>query len=159
MEKPRKISQLIMVWFLPLIIFGGIFFPLLGYIVFFMMMFMLVLSYFKNRFWCWHLCPRGAFLDLFLVKFSRKNKYPKIFSSIKFRWAFFVLFMAFFVFQLVISPKNLYAIGFVFVRMCLITTLIAIVLGIFLLERAWCAICPMGTLQNRVSQLNKKMPK
>ncbi|MEW5757952.1 MAG: 4Fe-4S binding protein [Candidatus Omnitrophota bacterium] len=117
---------------------------------------MLILSYFKGRFWCWNLCPRGAFLDLALSKFSRKNKFPKIFSSIKFRWAFFALFMSFFIFQLIIAPKNIYAIGFVFVRMCLLTTLIAILLGIPLLERAWCIICPMGTLQHKISQLNKR---
>lgn len=142
----KKISQLIMLWFLPLIIIGGLFFPLLGYIVFFMMLSFLILSYFRGRFWCSHLCPRGSFLDLVLSKFSLKNKLPNFLTSKKFRWGFFWFFMVFFIFQLIIVPKTIPAIGFVFVRMCLITTIIAVVLGIPLKERAWCAFCPMGTL-------------
>jgi len=34
--KGYKRSQLVMVWLLPLIIIGGLFYPLLGYLVFFM---------------------------------------------------------------------------------------------------------------------------
>ena len=149
----RKILQSIMLWFLPVIVIGGLFFPLLGYIVFFMMLFFLTLSYFKGRFWCSHLCPRGAFLDLILSRFSLHNKIPKIFLKLWFKWLFFAVFMGFFISQLIISPKNPVAIGFVFVRMCIITTIIAITLGIPLRPRAWCAICPMGTLQTKISSL------
>jgi polyferredoxin len=152
----KKIAQRIMVWFLPLIVVGGLFVPLLGYFVFFMMVFFLILSYFRGRFWCSHLCPRGSFLDLVLSKLSMRRRIPKIFLSQKFKRLFFVLFMAFFIFQLAIAEKNLYSIGFVFVRMCLITTVIAVALGIPLRERTWCAICPMGTLQAKVASLKKR---
>jgi polyferredoxin len=155
----KKITQLIMVWFLPLIIIGGFFVPVLGYLVFFMMVFFLTLSYFKDRFWCAYLCPRGAFLDLVLSKFTLKRKIPKIFLRPKIKWIFFIFFIAFFIWQLVITPKDLYAIGFVFVRMCLITTIIAILLGIPLRERAWCVICPMGTLQAKISTFKQRKSK
>lgn len=59
-------------------------------------------------------------------------------------------FYGFFILQLIISPKNPVAIGFVFVRMCIFTTIIAVILGIPLRERAWCAIYPMGTLQAKI---------
>jgi polyferredoxin len=146
-----------MIWFLPVIVIGGLFFPLLGFLVFFMMLFFLTLSYFKGRFWCSHLCPRGAFLDLILRKFSLRKKIPKILLSARFKWLFLVVFMAFFVSQLIISPKNPVAIGFVFVRMCIITTIIAIILGIPLRERAWCAICPMGTLQSKIGTIKNRL--
>lgn len=152
----RKISQSIMVWFLPLIIIGGIFWPLLGYLVFFMMVFFIILSYFKGRYWCSHLCPRGSFLDLTLSRFSLKRKMPGLFSNKKFKWTLFAAFMAFFIFQFIVAEKNIYSIGFVFVRMCLITTLIAIVLGVSTKERAWCAVCPMGLLQAKIGSLRKK---
>jgi len=152
----RKILQSIMIWLLPVIVIGGLFFPLLGFLVFFMMLFFLTLSYFKGRFWCSHLCPRGAFLDLILSKFSLRKKIPRIFLSTWFKWLFLAAFMAFFVLQLVVSPKNPVAVGFVFVRMCLITTIIAIILGIPLKERAWCAICPMGTLQTKISSFKHR---
>lgn len=153
----KKISsQSLMLWFLPIIVIGGLFIPFLGYLVFFMMLFFLPLSYFKGRFWCSHLCPRGAFLDLVLSKFSLRKNIPKIFLTQKFKWLFFTIFMAFFISQLVISPKNIGAIGFVFVKMCIITTIIAVILGVPLRERAWCAICPMGTLQSKIGKFRQK---
>ncbi|HZX45511.1 MAG TPA: 4Fe-4S dicluster domain-containing protein [Candidatus Nanoarchaeia archaeon] len=38
-------------------------------------------------------------------------------------------------------------IGMVFVVMCLATTSISFLLGIFISPRAWCSFCPMGTVQ------------
>lgn len=153
----KRISQSIMFWFLPLIIIGGLIFPVLGYIVFIMMVFFLSLSYFRGRFWCSYLCPRGAFLDMLLNRFSKKGKAPRAFSSPRFKWLVFCVFIAFFVFQFIISKRDFFSFGFVFVRMCLVTTLISIVLGLPFHERTWCVICPMGTLQNKISSLNKKV--
>jgi polyferredoxin len=149
----KKNPQYIMVWLLPIILIGGVFFKILGYLVFLMMLFFLALSYFRGRLWCSRFCPRGAFLDLFLKRFSFRKKLPKIFFNHKFKGLFFTLFMVFFMFQLIISPKDIYSIGFVFIRMCIITTIISVLLGIPLIERAWCAICPMGMLQNKINSL------
>jgi polyferredoxin len=152
----KKTTQPIMVWFLPLIIVGGLFYPLLGYVVLLMMIFFLILSYFKGRFWCANLCPRGSFLDLILNKVSLKRKIPKIFLNPVFKWVVFAILIAFFIFQFIIVDKTVYDIGLVFVRMCLVTTLIAIVIGIPTRARSWCAICPMGTLQTKISSLRKE---
>ena len=145
-----------MVWLLPIIIIGGLFFPLLGYVVFLMMIFFLILSYFRGRFWCAHLCPRGSFLDLILSKVSRETRIPKIFLNPIFKWVVFGIVIALFVFQLSITEKTVAAVGFVFVRMCLVTTLIAIVVGIPTKARAWCTICPMGTLQAKIGTLKRR---
>jgi polyferredoxin len=145
-----------MVWFLPIIIIGGLFFPVLGYLVFLMMIFFLILSYFKGRFWCAHLCPRGSFLDLVLSKVSRGKRIPKIFLKPVFKWVVFGIVIAFFIFQLIVTEKTVASVGFVFVRMCLVTTLIAIVIGIPTKARAWCAICPMGTLQAKIHTLKRR---
>ncbi len=37
--REKKITQVIMIWFLPLIVFGGLFLPLVGCLVLFMMIF------------------------------------------------------------------------------------------------------------------------
>lgn len=150
-----KISQNIMIWFLPLIVIGGLFWPLLGYIVFFMMVFLAVLSYFKGRFWCANLCPRGAFLDIALSRVSLKRKIPHLVLTPAFKWTVFVLFVVFFIVQLATAEKTLYSIGFVFVRMCLLTTIVAIILGIPVHHRMWCSFCPMGLLQMKIRSLNK----
>ncbi len=148
-----------MVWLLPVMIIGGLFFPLLGYLVSASMGALLTLSFFKGRFWCAFLCPRGSFLDIVLSKFSLKRKIPRIFSNNIFRWFVFVIFMGFFVFRILTAEKTLYAIGFVFVQMCLLTTIIASIAGIFTSERCWCVFCPMGTLQSVIAARMKKNKK
>lgn len=151
----KNITQPIMIWFIPLILIAGLFFPYLGYLVLLMMVFFLILSYFKGRLWCSSLCPRGALLDLLISRISLKRKIPKIFYLSKVRWLIFFIFVAFFILQFVLAPKNLNAIGFVFVRMCIITTLLSILIGVPLHHRFWCLICPMGTLQSKIRSFNK----
>ncbi|MFC1675220.1 4Fe-4S binding protein [Candidatus Omnitrophota bacterium] len=150
-----KKSQAIMVWFLPVIVIGGLFYPLLGYLVLAMMAFFIVLSFFKGRYWCWNLCPRGAFLDIALSKVSAKKPLPKVFTKKWFRWSIFVLFIAFLILRIRGTGGSLIAIGYVFVGMCLLTTIISIILGVTIRHRGWCAICPMGTLQDEIGKIRK----
>ena len=72
-----KKAQLITIWLLPLIVIGGFYYPLLGYMVVAMMAFLLVLSYFKKRYWCWNICPRGAFLDIVMSKLTLNKRISK----------------------------------------------------------------------------------
>ncbi len=153
--REKKVTQLIMIWFLPLIVIGGLFFPVLGYLVLAMMAIFLPLSFFKGRYWCWNLCPRGAFLDMVLSKFSLGKPLPKIFLKPWFRWLIFILFISFLVFRLMHTGGNIIFIGAVFVSMCIITTVISIVLGVSIKHRSWCAICPMGTLQEKIGKIRK----
>lgn len=147
---------MITVWLLPLIVIGGLFYPILGYLVIAMMVFLLILSFFKGRYWCWNFCPRGAFLDILMSKFTLNRPLPKIFTKQWFRWLVLVLLMSFLVFRITKSGGSLIAIGAIFVSMCLITTIISIILGATTKHRGWCAICPMGTLQQTIYQSRKK---
>ncbi|MFC1576209.1 4Fe-4S binding protein [Candidatus Omnitrophota bacterium] len=149
-------TQVLMMWFLPLIVIGGLFFPMLGYLVVAMMAFFLTLSFFKGRYWCGHLCPRGAFLDIAMSKFSPAKPLPKFFTSSRFRWGLVAAFMCFISILLWRTGGNILAIGGVFVSMCLITTIISIILGLVAHHRGWCAICPMGTLQGGIGSLRDK---
>jgi len=151
-----KKIQLIMVWLLPLIVIGGLFNPLLGYLVVAMMAFFLTLSFFKGRYWCWNLCPRGAFLDILISKISSNKPFPAKLSKERFRWLVLFLFMVFLIFRLMITRGSLFTIGGLFVMMCTITTVISIVIGIVSKHRGWCIICPMGTLQDKINKLRKK---
>jgi len=149
-----KRSQLILIWFLPIIVIGGLFYPLLGYFVLATMVFFLTLSFFKGRYWCWNLCPRGAFLDIVLSKASLKRPLPGIFAKQWFRYFIFILFIGLFILRLVRAGANPILIGSVFVSMCLLTTGIAIILGIITKHRGWCAICPMGFLQENIAKVS-----
>jgi len=147
-----KKTQLVMVWFLPLIVIGGLFNPWLGYLVVAMMAFFLILAIFKGRYWCWNLCPRGAFLDIVVSKFSLNRPLPGIFAKQWFRWLVFILFMVFLVFRIKSTGGDLILIGSVFVGMCLLTTIISLILGLFTKHRGWCAVCPMGFLQEKIGR-------
>jgi len=62
-NKKYKKSQLIMLWVLPLIVIGGLFYFYLGYLVIAMMTFLLIISlalglFFSKRVWC-STCPMG----------------------------------------------------------------------------------------------------
>lgn len=145
-----------MVWFLPLVVIGGFFYPMLGYLVLAAILFMLALSIFKARYWCWNFCPRGSFLDLGLSKISRNKAIPKIFTKQWFRWLVFTLIMSLFAFQIIRTGGNIMLIGFVFVIMCAVSTVIATILGIITKHRAWCMICPMGLLQEKIGRIKNR---
>ena len=149
-----KNSQKVMIWFLPLIVIGGLFKPILGYLVLAMMVFLLILSFFRGRYWCWNLCPRGSFLDIVLSKVSTKRPLPKLFTKQWFRWLIVALFMSFLMIRIVGTGGNYIAIGLVFVVMCTITTVISIVIGVITKHRGWCMICPMGTLQEKIGKIS-----
>jgi len=147
-----KKAQLIMVWFLPLVVIGGFFYPMIGYLVLLAVVFMLILSIFKARFWCWNFCPRGSFLDLWLAKISRNRPIPRIITKEWFRWALFTVIMSLFIFQIIRAGGSIEAIGLVFVIMCTVSTVIAIAMGIATKHRAWCIMCPMGLLQEKIGK-------
>lgn len=149
-----KKIQKIMIWFLPLIIIGGVFYPFLGYLVLAMMIFLLILSFFKGRYWCWNLCPRGAFLDIILSKVTVNGPIPDLFTKKWFRWLIFYLFMSFLIFRIASTGGDYIAIGLVFVAMCIMTTVISIIIGVATKHRGWCMICPMGTLQEKIFKIN-----
>ncbi len=154
-----KRSQWIMIWFYPLIAIGGLFYPLLGYLMLVMMLFLIISSYFRARYWCGNLCPRGAFLDIVMPHLTVDRPYPHIFTRRWFRWGVFGLFMSVFISRMIATGGNLLAIGGIFVSMCVITSLIAIPLGIATRPRAWCAFCPMGTLQETLGKLGQRHAK
>ncbi|MCX5709964.1 MAG: 4Fe-4S binding protein [Candidatus Omnitrophica bacterium] len=150
-----KKSQWFMVWLLPVIVVGGLFYPLIGYLVVAMIAFFLALSVFAGRYWCWNLCPRGAFLDIVMPRLSLNKALPKVFVKAWFRWLVLVSLMGFLVLRIIKSGGNLIIIGAVFVGMCVLTTIISIIIGVFTKHRGWCVICPMGFLQEKIGRLSK----
>lgn len=148
----RKKIQMIMWLLLPIIVIGGLFVPYLGFFVLAMMLFLLTLSFFRGRYWCGWICPRGSFLDRIISKISLNREIPSFLKDIKFRIAVMILLMGFMIFRLIQTEGILQKIGLVFVAMCLITSVIAIPLGIIFRPRTWCAFCPMGTLQGLIGK-------
>ena len=115
----------------------------------------IIVSFFKGRFWCGNLCPRGNFYDNVVSKFSNKRKPPKFFKSYYFRAIILTIMMVMFISGVSKSWGNLYGIGMVFYRMIVVTTIIGIVLSLFYNHRTWCNFCPMGTLASITAKFRK----
>lgn len=153
--KRRRIQSI--TWLLvPITIIGGLIYPPIGFIVPAVMLMAIVGGFIQGRYVCGWLCPRGAFYDRIMKHLSPNKNIPTFLRNYKFRWAVFVLLMGFMVFQISLNPSDPYHWGVVFLRICIITTGIGIVLSLLIHPRTWCTFCPMGTFQSAVS--GKKKP-
>jgi polyferredoxin len=144
------------IWLFFLIAIGGLWFPVLGYLMLGMMLMIPVLAYWRGRYWCGNLCPRGAFLDIVLYNFSPRRPFPRAFTQKRWRWGIFAFIMTVFAIRLYAVWGNWLAVGGLFVNMCVVTSIVAIALGLLFNQRTWCAICPMGTLQESLGKLGSK---
>ncbi len=148
-EKWRQWVWLLLIGF----IITGILFPAIGVIALLCMLAPVVTAFWSGRKWCGHYCPRGSFNDYLLAKITLKRGIPRILKEPWFRLSFLILLMGAFAIQIILAWGSLVAVGFVFVRMVLLTTLLGIILGIIYNYRTWCVICPMGTMANWVARL------
>jgi len=128
----------------------GIWYPILGYFLIIVFATLLLIAPFKGRWFCGNLCPRGSFNDFWLSKISMKKNAPKLFSSLWLRIPIFILMMRMMVVRIIQTQGAFLKVGMVFVTICIVTTLIAILLGIFMHPRTWCTFCPMGTIQRQL---------
>ncbi len=124
----------------------GLIYPVIGVIALICMLAPSLVAIWRGRMWCGNFCPRGSFNDFILTKVSRNKAVPKLLRKKWFRYLFFSILMAAFAVQLILSWGSMAAIGSVFVRMIIITTLLTILLGVIYSSRTWCVICPMGTM-------------
>lgn len=131
-----------------IVIIGGQKYPLLGFFVPAVMLMGIVGGFFRGRFVCGWLCPRGAFLDRAMKLISPIKKIPDFFRNSAFRWSVFALLMGFTAFKISLNPSDPYHWGTVFVRICMITTGIGVILALLIHPRAWCSFCPIGTVQS-----------
>ena len=145
-------------WYgLPLVVIGGWFYPLLGYLLIGCMAGALGIAAFKGRTWCDWMCPRGSFYDLFLGKVSKKNNVPYFFRATTTRVAMIFILFTIIGVQIYFAWPSINGIGLAFVIVLTITTSLGIVLGMGIHPRTWCHICPMGTIANWLSEGKKPL--
>ena len=137
---------------------AGMFYPAVGLLAIICMLAPVAVSFFKGRYWCGNFCPRGSFYDHILAKFSPQKPIPAIFRAKFFRVVVLLLIMTAFSLQMYFAWGDLAAMGMVFLRVILLTTLVGIVLGLFFHQRAWCAFCPMGSLASWIAERRKPLP-
>ncbi len=69
-------------WILvPIIAFGGLFYPLLGILVILIMFVLMAVGLLNGRYWCGNLCPHGSLFDNLIDKISLSKKITPILKS------------------------------------------------------------------------------
>lgn len=126
---------------------AGLWFPILGYFMLVVFAALLLISPFRGRWFCGNLCPRGSLNDFWIGKITKNKRIPESFKSMWLRVPVFMALMGFMGFRVMQTQGLINQIGMVFVVMCLVTTSIAVVLGVSISPRTWCTFCPMGTAQ------------
>lgn len=134
----------------PVVLALGWKYPLLGFVVPVVMLTAIVMGFFKGRWFCGHLCPRGSFFDSWLTLIGGRRPIPPFLRSIKWRPLVSVTMIGYMAWRISAEPGSWMHWGHVFWEMCLLTTLIGVPLGLIFRPRAWCAMCPVGTLQMAV---------
>lgn len=153
MEFYKKYGYIIFLIFLVLVPFNLAF----GLLAVICMVAPILFSVFgKGRFWCGNYCPRGNFYDNILKKFSRGNNTPKFLRNTGFRIFMVIFILTMFTSGFIKNWGSASGIGFIFYRLVLITSIIAVALSFLFNERTWCNFCPMGSIAGFISKIRGK---
>ncbi len=136
--------------FILLVAVGGGFYPIVGLVVPGLILTALASNMVSRRWFCRSACPNGRALSAGLGRFSKRVSLPKKLSSTGFRQAL-CAFMLFCVVNLLLRfGGGIEAAARVFWAVYLVSIGISIPMGIYFRPRAWCTVCPMGTLQSTI---------
>lgn len=131
---------------------GGFFYPLVGFAVAAVMAVAAAMTLFRPRSFCAKACPRGRALGFALRPFSRGKPLPagSITPGAKRALCGFMMFCV--VGNVARLAGDGAALGRFFWGLCVISLAAGVVTGLIYRPRAWCAVCPMGTLQDTIGQ-------
>ncbi|HUX38409.1 MAG TPA: 4Fe-4S binding protein [Rectinemataceae bacterium] len=159
--KQRLLVNILSLLFVLTVAAGGFFFREFGLALAALMVTAIVLAVSspKPRSFCSAVCPRGRALGFALRPISLGLSLPRFLSSRAFRrflcgTTMFLVFMS--LFQVAPGVSVAEWAGMVFWTLCLVTLSLGLILGIVFRPRAWCAICPLGTLQDTIREARQR---
>lgn len=145
-----------------LIISVGFWFPKIGLTVILIMLGLIFTSIFYGKYWCGNFCAHGSLFDVLIMPLSRNKKFPKIMQSkitVAIIFSFFIINFSLRIYNITefwASSNFLDKLGFIFVMIYFVVTIIGSILGILITPRAWCTVCPMGTMQTLIHSFSSK---
>jgi len=148
----KRVVEVISVIFVFSIALGGIFVPELGFALAGLMAAAIVMTLVKPRSFCSTVCPRGRALGFLLRKSPRRKALPSVLLTPNFRKLLCGGMMFCVIGSLIRAGGDPGRMGAVFWTLCAVSLSGGLLMGIFYKPRAWCAICPMGTLQDTIAQ-------
>ncbi len=124
--------------------------PTIAYIPLIIIPFMILSVFVWSRAFCGWVCPRAAFMERYFKYFSLKKRTPKWMNL---WWISAIVFIVLIGRVTYVGfTKGALAAGFL---LCIVPTIGALLFGWYS-PKAWCAICPTGTLMKFVDRLTKK---
>lgn len=148
----RKVRQYTMGALFLVLLVAGWFFPLIGYFIPLCMVAGIGMASIRGRQWCNWYCPRGSFADSYMKVLSPQRSIPHWLRSLPLRIGVLCFLMAMLTFQIVRLWPDFYAIGKFFVVLLTVTTVVGVILAILFQQRAWCYICPIGSISSWVGK-------
>ncbi|MCK5228049.1 MAG: 4Fe-4S binding protein [Desulfobulbaceae bacterium] len=148
----RKEVQWVMMLLLPLVVVGGYYQPMLGFVVAAMMMIGMTMAFLRGRYYCGWFCAMGAFHERILSRLSRNNAMLPLFKKTWFRWLMFALMMGLLGSRLFMAGGDPGRTADAFRVMWVVSTGLAIAFGLYFKPRTWCSFCPMGLMQALLSR-------
>ncbi|OPX99463.1 MAG: putative electron transport protein YccM [Syntrophorhabdus sp. PtaB.Bin047] len=151
-KRSRRLKQVVLGSIFVVLLVGGWFYSLVGYFIPLCMVAGVGLASVRGRKWCNWMCPRGSFADTYMKVISPGRKIPGWLRGTPVRMGVLAFLMAMLVFQIARLWPDPYAIGRFFVMLLTITTVVGLFMALFLHQRAWCSICPIGSLSSWVGK-------
>ncbi len=156
-KRSRMIRQVFFGTLFLALLIAGWFYSLIGYFIPLCMAAGVGLAAVRGRKWCNWMCPRGSFADTYMKAISPGKKIPRWLRTTPVRAGVLAFLMAMLAFQILRHWPDPYAIGRFFVILLTITTVVGIFMAIFMHQRAWCSICPIGSLSSWVGKDRYKL--
>jgi polyferredoxin len=135
---------------------GGYFWPVLGLGILGLMVTALLLNFRKRRSFCAGVCPNGNFLAASLKGVSANRRVPRAFVDARLRRMLCGLMIFCLIGLISRGFPDVSVMGRAFWVVYIVALSVGLLIGIFYKPRAWCVICPLGTLQDTIGEAVKK---
>lgn len=151
-RRARLVKQVLFGTLFLVLLVTGWFYSLVGYFIPLCMVAGVGLAIVRGRKWCNWMCPRGSFADTYMKIISPGRTIPRWLRGWPVRAGVLAFLMLMLTFQIIRLWPDPYAIGRFFVVLLTITTVVGVFMALFLHQRAWCSICPIGSLSSWVGK-------
>ncbi|MEW5952931.1 MAG: 4Fe-4S dicluster domain-containing protein [Bacillota bacterium] len=147
--------------FVPLAAFGGLWYPKLGLLIIPLMLTLMIMGFFKGKYWCGNYCPHGSLFDFIIMPVSKFTKIPlfmkhKLLAALVLTWFMYTLISRLIeAFAQFGSATFLDQLGYAFVFNYFIVTVVGSALALTISPRTWCSFCPMSTFESFTYKLGK----
>ena len=133
------------------VLVAGLFVPEVGLAVPLILMVAVAGSFRKRRWFCSTVCPRAALLDLAASRIPRRKPLPITLRKPSLRTLLCVFLLFCSIGQIFRFRQDFSALGSFFWAVCAVTALVSLAMGYLWKPRAWCAVCPVGALQDSIA--------